>query len=188
MQINRLKDTPSDRVCPRHHGADSPAKYSGPPAPLRLEATDGGSYELHDVEAGDPANFLADPAFVHDFGEVFRYYKDTRLVQLRRLEGRLLAVFQTGRAAGDLKVFRWALEREFDIVVEMDADGSHRPEELPDVLEAFADRKPTVAVSETRLPGAKSHLVMPVTHTGLVWSAAVADQVAAFLKRGKFDL
>ena len=78
----------------------------------RLEATDGGAYELHDVEAGDPANFLADPAFVHDFGEVFRYYKDTRLVQLRRLEGRLLAVFQTGRAAADLKVFRWALERD----------------------------------------------------------------------------
>ena len=30
----------------------------------------------------------------------------------RRLEGRLLAVFQTGRAAADLKVFRWALERD----------------------------------------------------------------------------
>ncbi len=50
------------------------------------------------------------------------------------------------------------------------------------------DNDGTVAVSETRLPDAKSHLVMPVTHTGLVWSTAVADQVAAFLKRGKFDL
>lgn len=46
----------------------------------------------------------------------------------------------------------------------------------------------TVAVSETRLPGARSHLVLPVTQTGLVWSAEVADQVAAFLKKGKFAL
>ena len=50
------------------------------------------------------------------------------------------------------------------------------------------DNDGTVAVSETHLPGAKSHLVMPVSHTGLVWSAAVADQVAAFLRRGEFDL
>ena len=44
----------------------------------------------------------------------------------------------------------------------------------------------TIAVSDTRLPGAKDHLCMPVTHTGLVFSKDVADQVAAFLKRGEF--
>jgi pimeloyl-ACP methyl ester carboxylesterase len=44
-----------------------------------------------------------------------------------------------------------------------------------------------VAVSETRLPGAADHLVMPVTHTGLVWSRRVADQVAAFLRHGHFS-
>lgn len=49
------------------------------------------------------------------------------------------------------------------------------------------DNDGTVSVSETRLPGAKRHLVLPVTHTGLVWSADVADQVAAFLRRGEFD-
>lgn len=48
------------------------------------------------------------------------------------------------------------------------------------------DNDGTVTVSETQLPGAKRHLVMPVTHTGLVWSAAVADQVAAFLRTGEF--
>lgn len=32
--------------------------------------------------------------------------------------------------------FRWALERGYDAVVEMDADGSHRPEELPRLLAA----------------------------------------------------
>lgn len=50
------------------------------------------------------------------------------------------------------------------------------------------DNDGTVAVSETRLPGARSHLVLPVTHTGLVWSAEVADQVAAFLHKGEFNL
>lgn len=44
----------------------------------------------------------------------------------------------------------------------------------------------TVTVAETRLPGSKDHLRMRVTHTGLVWSADVADQTAAFLKRGEF--
>ncbi|ACQ80320.1 Dolichyl-phosphate beta-D-mannosyltransferase [Beutenbergia cavernae DSM 12333] len=32
--------------------------------------------------------------------------------------------------------FRWALDRGYDYVVEMDADGSHRPEQLPELLYA----------------------------------------------------
>jgi dolichol-phosphate mannosyltransferase len=31
--------------------------------------------------------------------------------------------------------FGWALERRYDLVIEMDADGSHRPEDLPRLLE-----------------------------------------------------
>lgn len=34
--------------------------------------------------------------------------------------------------------FGWALARGYDVVVEMDADGSHRPEELPRLLAALA--------------------------------------------------
>lgn len=33
--------------------------------------------------------------------------------------------------------FAWALARGFDAIVEMDADGSHRPEELPRLLDAL---------------------------------------------------
>ncbi|MEV0233791.1 DNA repair ATPase [Nonomuraea sp. NPDC050786] len=50
---------------------------------------------------------LDDPAFRKDFAELYRYYKETRLQQLRRVEGKLLAVFQTGPA--DLRVLRWAV-------------------------------------------------------------------------------
>jgi glycosyltransferase involved in cell wall biosynthesis len=33
--------------------------------------------------------------------------------------------------------FRWALEHRYDVLVEMDADGSHAPEQLPDLLAAL---------------------------------------------------
>ena len=35
--------------------------------------------------------------------------------------------------------FGWALERNYGVVVEMDADGSHGPEQLPTLLAALAD-------------------------------------------------
>jgi len=48
------------------------------------------------------------------------------------------------------------------------------------------DNDGTIGVSETRLDGAKDHLIMPVSHKGMLVSAAVADQAAAFIKRGEF--
>ena len=44
----------------------------------------------------------------------------------------------------------------------------------------------TVAVAETRLDGIREHLVMRVSHRGMVLSRGVADQAWAFLKRGEF--
>jgi dolichol-phosphate mannosyltransferase len=35
--------------------------------------------------------------------------------------------------------FRWAREHGYDVIVEMDADGSHAPEQLPRLLAALAD-------------------------------------------------
>jgi dolichol-phosphate mannosyltransferase len=35
--------------------------------------------------------------------------------------------------------FRWGLDREYAVLVEMDADGSHQPEELPRLLAALRD-------------------------------------------------
>ncbi|HET8603134.1 MAG TPA: polyprenol monophosphomannose synthase [Marmoricola sp.] len=42
-----------------------------------------------------------------------------------------------GLGAAYLAGFRWALEAGYDVVGEMDADGSHRPEQLPDLLDAL---------------------------------------------------
>ncbi|MEV0419619.1 DNA repair ATPase [Streptosporangium canum] len=53
----------------------------------------------------DPAPLLRHPQFERDFAELYRYYRETRLLRLRRTEGKMLAVFQTGPQ--DTRVLRW---------------------------------------------------------------------------------
>jgi len=43
-----------------------------------------------------------------------------------------------GLGAAYLAGFAWGLERGYDVLVEMDADGSHQPEQLPRLLTALA--------------------------------------------------
>ena len=44
---------------------------------------------------------------------------------------------KAGLGAAYVAGFRWALDRGYEAVVEMDADGSHQPEELPRLLAAL---------------------------------------------------
>ncbi|MCZ3389307.1 MAG: polyprenol monophosphomannose synthase [Actinomycetia bacterium] len=44
---------------------------------------------------------------------------------------------KNGLGAAYLAGFRWGMSRGFDVLVEMDADGSHRPEHLPAMLDAL---------------------------------------------------
>jgi dolichol-phosphate mannosyltransferase len=44
-----------------------------------------------------------------------------------------------GLGAAYLAGFAWGLERGYDVLVEMDADGSHRPQDLPRLLDALAE-------------------------------------------------
>jgi dolichol-phosphate mannosyltransferase len=46
---------------------------------------------------------------------------------------------KAGLGAAYLAAFAWGLERGYDVLVEMDADGSHRPEDLPAILGALHD-------------------------------------------------
>lgn len=46
---------------------------------------------------------------------------------------------KAGLGAAYLHGFRWALERGYDVVGEMDADGSHQPEQLGRLLDALRD-------------------------------------------------
>jgi pimeloyl-ACP methyl ester carboxylesterase len=49
------------------------------------------------------------------------------------------------------------------------------------------DHDGTVTVEETQLPGAKDHIVVSTSHTGMLLSAEVADQAARFLQDGRFS-
>lgn len=51
--------------------------------------------------------------------------------------------------------FGWALERGYDAVVEIDADGSHQPEQLPSLLAAAADAD--VVIGSRWVPGGSVH-------------------------------
>jgi pimeloyl-ACP methyl ester carboxylesterase len=46
----------------------------------------------------------------------------------------------------------------------------------------------TVAVSETRLPGATDFITLPVSHMGMLLSARVAREICSFLRTGRFSL
>ena len=44
---------------------------------------------------------------------------------------------KNGLGAAYLAGFAWGLDHGYEVLVEMDADGSHQPEQLPDLLEAL---------------------------------------------------
>lgn len=49
------------------------------------------------------------------------------------------------------------------------------------------DSDGTVAVAETRLEGLADHVVVPASHSGLLFSSRAAAQAVAFLREGRFD-
>jgi dolichol-phosphate mannosyltransferase len=62
--------------------------------------------------------------------------------RLAAADGRVCVLHRTHKAglgAAYVAGFRWAQERGYDVVVEMDADGSHAPEQLPRLLAALQD-------------------------------------------------
>ncbi|MEU3417733.1 DNA repair ATPase [Streptomyces murinus] len=60
----------------------------------------------------EDGGFLEDPAFVREFTALTRYYRDAHLLRLRRVDGRLLAVFRTGEKADDIRALRWTLTED----------------------------------------------------------------------------
>jgi dolichol-phosphate mannosyltransferase len=77
--------------------------------------------------------------------------------QRSRSDDRVHVLHRTGKEGlgrAYLDGFRWALERDYDAVVEMDADGSHRPEDLPRLLTAAAaSPTPDLVIGSRWVPG-----------------------------------
>jgi pimeloyl-ACP methyl ester carboxylesterase len=78
---------------------------------------------------------------------------------------------------------RWTANRELGIIAGTHAVGLGRL-----FVKFEGDSDGTVAVSETRLPGATDFLTLPVSHTGMMLSARVAREAAAFFQSGHFTL
>jgi pimeloyl-ACP methyl ester carboxylesterase len=75
----------------------------------------------------------------------------------------------------------WMVERELGVIAGSLSAGIGRfVSDLPEPNDG------TVAVEETRLEGMTDHVVLPVTHTGMLASAEVADRTARFLATGRF--
>ena len=74
---------------------------------LRLESD---SYEAQPASLAD--SFLMESGFVHDFSELYTYYKEARLLQLAIRDGKLLASFQIGERVTDTRVFRWSISAD----------------------------------------------------------------------------
>lgn len=45
----------------------------------------------------------------------------------------------------------------------------------------------TVAVDETRVPGLADHVILPTSHSGLIFSRDAVQQAACFLRHGRFQ-
>jgi MoxR-like ATPase len=78
-----------------------------------------GLYRLSDTEGEQElqalpldGSFLDDARFVSDFKELYAYYKNAQLVQLRVIQGKLLAAFQIGQQLSDQRVFRWEISHD----------------------------------------------------------------------------
>jgi hypothetical protein len=85
-------------------------------------------FELEPVPLSQ--SFLANPSFVSDFDELYRYYKHTRLVELTLKDGKLLAGFQIGERLEDIRVFRWSVSADGTSVEYIDNRGE-RDIQLP---------------------------------------------------------
>ncbi len=54
-------------------------------------------------------DLIGDARFVSDFQELYKYYKHTRFTKFSIIGPNLFMVFRTGKAADDIKAFKWAL-------------------------------------------------------------------------------
>ncbi|HVO47306.1 MAG TPA: alpha/beta fold hydrolase [Steroidobacteraceae bacterium] len=99
---------------------------------------------------------------------------------------RLLASLM-GRSVGDEllrpRERRWSMDRPLGIVA------GTQPVGFGQFVAHFDEAcDGTIAVSETRLPGAADHITLPVSHLGMLVSARVARETGTFLRQGHFSL
>ena len=109
-----------------------------------------------------PPGLLDDPVFLRDFRELYRYYRQTRLLRLRAQEGRLLAVFRTGAEPGDVRVLSWRVGPDGACRYQGAArESPARPAGAPALNWMPLGR-------EHQVPGRRPHLAVPAADGGVL--------------------
>jgi pimeloyl-ACP methyl ester carboxylesterase len=127
--------------------------------------------ERHPVQPPGRAVFLGTPSVASHAAHSLVRFRLGRAIFGRAASEELLHAHER----------RWTHERELGIIAGTRSLGLGR------LVASFDEPNDgTIAVSETRLPGAKAHLELPVTHTGLLLSARVAHETGQFLEYGHF--
>ncbi|MET9823515.1 DNA repair ATPase [Streptomyces sp. NPDC006349] len=108
--------------------------------------------DLNPLPESAVPGLLDDPAFVREFADLHRYYRAARLLRLRPVDGRLLAVFRTGEKADDIRVLRWTLTEDGRAAF-LDARG-----ERDDVFPPSHDFEWTAATREDHVLGRHPHV------------------------------
>ncbi|MFJ5608507.1 DNA repair ATPase [Streptomyces sp. NPDC093221] len=120
-----------------------------------------------------PAGLLDDPVFVREFGELYRYYRQTRLLRLRVAEGRLLAVFSTGPGVGDVRVVGWRVAPDGSCAYE----GTAR-EEWADADGGVYTVTWAAVTREDQVAGRDPHLALTAADGGTVTVATSGGTLA----------
>jgi hypothetical protein len=99
-----------------------------------------------------PAIFT-DAGVARDFANLYRYVRDARLIQLVKRDTLLLAVFQAGATARDVKVLRWRIEPDGRLVY-VDDRGDR---ELAGLYPPAYDFERREVTREQQVPGRHPH-------------------------------
>lgn len=57
-----------------------------------------------------PLDLINDPAFINDYKNLYKYYRDSIFSKFRRTENYFYMIFQTGKNIEDLKAFKWLIK------------------------------------------------------------------------------
>jgi pimeloyl-ACP methyl ester carboxylesterase len=108
--------------------------------------------------------------------------RSARTVARHALLRRMIGPLVNAELVNDCDPRRWECQNELGIIA------GTTPMGLGRLFANFdEDCDGTVGVSETRLPGCKAHLALPVSHMGMLANAKVARQVGEFLESGRFE-
>ena len=109
--------------------------------------------------------------------------RSARSVARNAVMRRMIGPLVNAELVNDCEPRSWICQNELGVIAGTSAMGLGR------LFTKFdEDFDGTVGVSETKLPGHKAHLALPVSHMGMLANAGVARHVGEFLALGRFAL